>query len=393
MTQEPTPTGLSARLVVQRPRFTLDVELRVAPGEVVALLGPNGAGKSTSLQALAGLVPLTAGALHLAGRCLDDPAARLLVPTADRGIGMVFQDYLLFPHLSALENVAFGMRVTGTPRKQARADARLWLERMGLPDLAGAKPRALSGGQAQRVALARALATRPGLLLLDEPLSALDAGTRMHVRSDLRHHLADFDGCTVLVTHDPLDAMVLADRLIVIEQGRVVQTGTPAEVARAPRTDYVAKLVGLNLYRGDANGRQVQLVGGGHLETADSATGEVFVTVRPSAVALHRSRPEGSARNSWSGHIAGIEQHGDTIRVAVDSEPVILADVTPAAIAELDLSLGTPVWVSVKATEVRLDATGAAADPGGQLSPLPGGDGAAGAGGDRAPNLVRDGRL
>jgi molybdate transport system ATP-binding protein len=357
------PPGLSARLVVHRERFQLDVELEVAPGEVVALLGPNGAGKSTSLQALAGLVPLSGGSLHLAGRCWDDPAAGVLVPTADRGVGVVFQEYLLFPHLSALENVAFGLRAGGTPRKAARARARTWLERMGLAELAGVKPRALSGGQAQRVALARALAPAPGLLLLDEPLAALDAGTRMQVRSDLRHHLAGFAGCTVLVTHDPLDAMVLADRLVVVEQGRVVQTGTPAEVARAPRTDYVARLVGLNLYRGRASGRAVALADGGRLQTADSADGEVLVTVRPSAVALHRSRPEGSARNAWQGRVAGIEQHGDTIRVQVDGPPAVLADVTPGAVADLGLTLGTPVWVSVKATEVHLDAAGTAAVP------------------------------
>ena len=354
--------GLVAQLVVQRPRFQLDIELEVAPGEVVALLGPNGAGKSTALQALAGLVPLTGGEIHVAGRCLDDPSARLLVPTSERGVGMVFQDYLLFPHLSALENVAFGLRATGTPRRQARAEAHTWLDRMGLHDLAGVKPGALSGGQAQRVALARALATGPSLLLLDEPLSALDAGTRMYIRSDLRRHLVDFPGCSVLVTHDPLDAMVLADRLVVIEQGRVVQTGTPAEVARAPRTDYVARLVGLNLYRGHATDSHVQLVGGGHLVTADSATGEVFVTFRPSAVALHRQQPEGSARNTWPGRVTGIEQHGDTVRVEVQGTPTVLADVTTAAVAELDLTPGLTVWVSVKATELQMDRTGACAD-------------------------------
>ncbi len=347
--------GLLAHLVVQRPRFSLDVDLVVEPGQVVALLGPNGAGKSTCLQALAGLVPLTAGAVQLAGRCLDDPTARVSVPTAERGVGMVFQDYLLFPHLSALENVAFGLRATGTARRQARERARLWLGRMGLAELTAVKPRALSGGQAQRVALARALATGPGLLLLDEPLSALDAGTRMQVRSDLRRHLAAFEACTLLVTHDPLDAMVLADRLVVVEDGRVVQTGRPAEVARAPRTEYVARLVGLNLYRGHASGRSVELTGGGRLESADSAAGEVFVTVRPSSVALHRHRPEGSARNCWQGRVAGLEQHGDTVRVEVDGEPAVLADVTTAAVVDLDLSPGAPVWVSVKATELHVD--------------------------------------
>ena len=345
-------TGLRGHVVVTRPRFCLDVEIAVMPGEVVALLGPNGAGKSTTLQALAGLVPLSSGAVHLAGRCLDDPACGVLMPTAQRRVGMVFQDYLLFPHLSALENVAFGLRATGTPRASARARAQDWLERMGLAEHARARPRELSGGQAQRVALARALATGPGLLLLDEPLAALDAGTRAQVRSDLRRHLADFAGCTLLVTHDPLDAMVLADRLVVVEAGRVVQTGPPAQVARAPRTDYVARLVGLNLYRGRADGPHVRLDAGGRLETAASSSGEVLVTVRPSAVALHRGPPEG--RNCWQGRVTGLEQHGDTVRVAVQGDPDVLADVTTAAVAELDLHTGAPGWVSVEATELHV---------------------------------------
>ena len=348
----PAARGLAAHLVVERDRFRLDVELAVAPGQVVALLGPNGAGKSTSLQALAGLVPLSAGALHLAGRCLDDPVAGTFVPAEQRGVGMVFQDYLLFPHLSALENVAFGLRATGTPRREARAAARTWLERMGLAELSAVRPGALSGGQAQRVALARALAPGPSLLLLDEPLAALDAGTRLHVRSELRRHLADFDGCTLVVTHDPLDAMVLADSLVVVEEGRIVQAGSPGEVARAPRTDYVARLVGLNLYRGRAQGHDVAVDGGGLLVTAEEAAGPVFVTFPPSAVALHRTRPEGSARNTWPGRVAGLEQHGATVRVRLDGAPPVLADITTAAVADLDLTVGAPVWASVKATEV-----------------------------------------
>ena len=347
--------GLSAHLVVARPRFRLDVRLEVPPGAVVALLGPNGAGKSTCLQALAGLVPLSGGAVRLAGRVLDAPASGTFVTTADRGVGMVFQNYLLFPHLSALENVAFGLRATGTPRREARALAREWLERMGLAEFAAVKPRALSGGQAQRAALARALAPAPGLLLLDEPLSALDAGTRMQVRSDLRRHLTDYAGCTLLVTHDPLDAMVLADTLVVIEHGRVVQTGPPAQVARAPRTDYVARLVGLNLFRGTASGYTVEVDGGGLLEVASPTTGEVFLTFRPSAVGLHRHRPQGSARNSWTGRVTGLEQHADTVRVQVEARPSVLADVTAAAVAELDLTPGAEVWLSVKATEIGVE--------------------------------------
>ncbi len=214
---------LDAHLVVERAGFRLDLALRAGAGEVVALLGPNGAGKTTALRTLAGLLPLTGGYLRLSGEVLDEPGRRPFVPAHRRPIGVVFQEYLLFPHLSALENVAFGPRSRGAGRTRARALARDWLDRVGLADRAGTRPRQLSGGQAQRVALARALAPDPRLLLLDEPLAALDAGTRQDIRAHLRHHLAEHPGVAVLVTHDPLDAMILADRIVVIEAGSVVQ--------------------------------------------------------------------------------------------------------------------------------------------------------------------------
>ena len=346
------PAGLSADLGVDRDSFVLDLGLEVAPGEVVALLGPNGAGKSTALGALAGLVPLERGRIELAGTVLDDPEAGVLVPVERRRTGVVFQDYLLFPHLSVLDNVAFGLRARGAPRREAAAAAHGWLERVGVADLARSRPGRISGGQAQRVALARALVTEPALLLLDEPLAALDAQTRLDVRSDLRRHLAGYDGCTVLVTHDPLDAMVLADRIVVVENGSAVQRGTPAEVARAPRTEYVARLVGLNLYRGRADGATVHVDGGGEVATASTATGEVFVAFAPSAVSLHAKRPEGSPRNAFRGRVVGMEQHGDTVRVRLDGEPGVLADVTTAAVAEMGLVAGAEVWCAVKATEV-----------------------------------------
>ncbi len=357
--------GLTADLRVARKGFSLEVDLAIEPGGVLALLGPNGAGKSTALQALAGLVPLDGGSIALAGRCLDDSGAGLFVPAAERAIGMVFQDYLLFPHLSAVDNVAFGLRAARVPRRQARDQALRWLERMGLAGLADVKPGAMSGGQAQRVALARALAPGPRLLLLDEPLAALDAGTKMEVRSELRRHLADFGGCTLLVTHDSLDAMVLADSLVVIEDGRVVQRGRTAEVARAPRTDYVARLVGLNLYRGRAIGGRIEVDGGGALVTTDPCEGDVFAVFPPSAVVLHRHRPDGSARNTWQGRVAGLEQHADTVRVQIESAPAVLADVTAAAVADLDLTVGASVWAAVKATEIRCYST---VDPDGRRS-------------------------
>lgn len=344
--------GLRAEILLTRDRFTLHFDLDVGPGEVLALLGPNGAGKSTALRTLAGLVPLTGGSLALDGLCLDDPAAGRFVATENRPVAMVFQDYLLFPHLSALDNVAYGLRAAGIDRRRARVQAQLWLDQVGLGELARVKPGGLSGGQAQRVALARALVTEPRLLLLDEPLAALDASTRLQIRSDLRRHLASYTGSTVLVTHDPLDAMVLADRLVVVEEGRVVQRGTPGEVARAPRTDYVAHLVGLNLYAGTAHGSVVAVTGGGTLHLAEHIEGEVFVAFAPSAVAVHRNQPAGSSpRNAWPGTVGGLEQHADTVRVQIVGIPPVLADVTTAAVAELDLTAGADVWVSVKATE------------------------------------------
>ncbi|GAA0924428.1 ABC transporter ATP-binding protein [Nonomuraea longicatena] len=336
---------LDARLLVVRTGFTLDLDLKVAAGEVVALLGPNGAGKTTALRALAGLTGLSPGShITLDGRPLHTLAAER------RPVGMVFQDYLLFPHLSALDNVAFGPRCHGVGRAEARRVAAELLDRVGLAAHAASRPRLLSGGQAQRVALARALAVRPGLLLLDEPLAALDAHTRLEIRSQLRRHLAEFTGATVLVTHDPLDAMVLADRLVVIESGGVVQEGTPADVARRPRTDYVARLVGLNLYRGTASGRRVT-VGSHVLTVTEDLSGPVFVAFQPAAVALYRSRPDGSPRNLWQARIEGIERHGDNVRVHLDGDLPAFADVTPAAVADLDLTPGEHVWASVKATE------------------------------------------
>lgn len=342
---------LQATLNVHIGSFALTAAIEVAPGTTLALLGPNGAGKSTALRALAGLRPLTDGVIELGGRTLDAPGTGVFVPPERRSVGVVFQDYLLFGHMSAVDNVAFGLRARGMRKRSANDVAAEWLDRVGLAAQARHKPRQLSGGQAQRVALARALATQPDLLLLDEPLAALDAATRIQIRAQLRKHLDEYAGATVLVTHDPLDAMVLADRLLVVESGSVVQAGTPAEIARRPRTDYIAALVGLNLYRGTADGVTIELDDGGVLTTAHAINGPVFVTFAPTAVSLHNTRPDGSPRNTWLAEVAGIEQHADTVRVRLTGTPDLLADVTTAAVAELALGPGRQVWVTVKATE------------------------------------------
>ena len=372
--------SLDAHLVVRRPGFTLDLRLTAEPGEVVALLGPNGAGKTTALRALAGLIPLDDGHITVDGRRLEK------VEPEHRRIGVVFQDYLLFPHLSAVDNVAFGPRCRGTARAEARELALGWLDRVGLTEHARKRPRQLSGGQArrdalvrarswfprldlaglqrrrsgelsggqaQRVALARALVTDPRLLLLDEPLAALDARTRLDTRAHLRGHLAAHPGATVLVTHDPLDAMMLADRLVIVEDGAIVQSGDAAAITTQPRTDYVARLVGLNLYRGRADGHVVRLAGDFALTTASEQRGEVFVAFPPSAVALYAERPTGSPRNTWQAEVATITRQGDSLRIELTGPITAAADVTPAAAVELGLEPGRRFWATLKATEAR----------------------------------------
>ncbi|TMB61393.1 MAG: ATP-binding cassette domain-containing protein [Chloroflexi bacterium] len=346
--------SLEARMRLGIGSFELDVHLKVEPGEVVAVLGPNGAGKTSILRGLAGLLPLDAGRVALDGVVLEEPAASVFLPSERRPIGMVFQDYLLFPHLTVVDNIAFGLRSRGTPRPAATATARQWLERVGLAAEAERKPGSLSGGQAQRVALARALATNPALLLLDEPMAALDASTRVELRRDLRRHLESFRGVRLLVTHDPVEAMAMADRLVILEHGRVLQSGTPAEVTQRPRSRYVADLVGVNLFRGRASNNVITIAGGGSLMATGATDGEVFAVVHPRTVALYRTRPDGTPRNVWEGRAVDLDFEGDRVRVRLEGTPAIVAEVTPAAVRELSLDRGDPVWVAVKATEINV---------------------------------------
>jgi len=319
----------------------LDVDLAVPdrvtaaftadPGDVVAVIGPNGAGKSSLLSALSGLVPAQ-------GTALLDGTDLLTQRVRDRRVGLVFQDQMLFPHLSALDNVAFGPRARGTGRGTARETARGWLDRLGIADLAARRPRQLSGGQAQRVAIARALVTDPALLLLDEPMSGLDVRVATALRLELAGHLAAYDGVTVLVTHDPIDALTVANRVLVLDGGRVLQYGSPAEVAHTPATGHVARLVGLNVLRA-----------GDHWRAFD-----------PHAVTVDLAAPSGSARNRWPGQVMSATPYGGVVRLVVrlagdgpETGEDVLADVTPAAAAELGLTPGRPVWLSVKETSVR----------------------------------------
>jgi len=344
-----------------------DVEaaLHVAAGETLAVLGPNGSGKSTLLSVVAGLVRPDRGRVVLDGRELT-VAGRdrsVHVPPHDRRTALLGQDPLLFPHLSALDNVAFGARSSGLGRREARSVAQAWLDRLGVGELAGRRPGRVSGGQAQRVAVARALAAEPRVLLLDEPMAALDVDVAPAMRQTLRAVLAD--RTCVLVTHDVLDALLLADRVVVLEGGRVVEEGATTEVLSRPRSAFAARLAGLNLVPGTWTGDAARsdadvLVQGLAADPAPAAGDRVVASFRPHAVAVYRERVEGSPRNSFPVTVTGLEPLGDLVRVRAAAGPQSLAaDVTLASVAALELAAGQQVTFSVKATEVavyRLEA-------------------------------------
>ncbi len=337
-----------------------DVALDVAAGEVLALLGPNGAGKSTLLGLTAGLLRPDTGAVRLDGEVLADGAEFL--PPHRRRVALLAQQALLFPHLSVRENVAFAPRSTGVARRTARETADRWLAAVDATDLAGRRPAQLSGGQQQRVAVARALAAEPSLLLLDEPMSALDVGAAPALRQLLRRVLRDGSRSAVLVTHDVLDAVVLADRIAVLEGGRLVELGPVRDVLTTPRSGFTARLAGINLLVGIAtvdglttsDGRTVV----GRREGAD--TGEAAVAVfPPGAVAVFREAPRGSPRNSLGVVVGELEPRGDVVRVhTVDG---LAADITLASVADLGVQPGDELVFSVKATEVRVLPSGAPA--------------------------------
>lgn len=331
-----TTTGQGLEVDIRVPG-RLQAAFTAGPGEVIAVLGPNGAGKSTLVSAIAGLVD-GVGTVRVAEAAWSAPGQR---PTLvrDRRAGVVFQGQKLFPHLTALDNVAFGLRARGRPVREARSQALAWLARFGLAELAERRPAELSGGQAQRVAIARTMVTDPAVLLLDEPFAGLDIGVATALRLDLREHLAAYDGVCLLVTHDALDAFVLADRVLVLDEGRIAQYDAPAEVAARPQTAHVARLAGLNVVR-----------------RADE-----LLAFRPSDVTVSLASPVGSARNRWRGQVSSVMPYGDAIRVGVAASDgaELVADLTPAAGAELQIVPGREVWLTVKATAVATYAASA----------------------------------
>ncbi|MBN0041752.1 molybdate ABC transporter permease subunit [Cellulosimicrobium cellulans] len=410
------PAALAVRAVV--PERGLDVDLTLAPGEVVAVLGENGAGKSTLVQVVAGLLP--SGDAHDARIAVGDDDVTRAAPRRRR-LAWLSQRPLLFENLSVVDNVAFGLRVRGVPRSRARRDARDALARVGAADLAPRRATDLSGGQAQRVAIARALVTDPRVLLLDEPLASLDVGVAQHVRSVLHHAQREHPRTTLLVTHDLLDVLLLADRVVVLDAGRVVEDGPVDQVLIRPRSRFAARLAGVNLLAGTvvhvaeaelltagslgaepggpgAGGADAALVPTEARPDEEAAAREVTVAVdgtevrvhgtaseplvagdgavavfEPRTVAVHRATPEGSPRNAYRVVVTSVEPHGPLLRVwghvtgegpgdpgagathAVGHDaPHLAADLTPRAVAELHLVPGERAWFVVKAAEVRI---------------------------------------
>ena len=355
--------SFSFQAAVAERRF--DVSLTVGPSETVAVMGPNGAGKSTLLSAIAGLLRPDSGRAELNGQVLFHLAdgAREWTPPHRRGTALLAQEPLLFPHLTAAGNVGFGPRSAGAPHREAQERALHWLGEVEASGLAGRRPAELSGGQAQRVAVARALAAEPGLLLLDEPLAALDIHSAPLLRRLLKRVLRDRQA--IIVTHEVLDALMLADRVLILENGSITEAGPTREVLERPRSAFAAGLAGLNFVTGTltrsgiTTGQGQHLAAGldiaGHVEEGDTRMpGQAGVAVfPPSAVSVFLTDAHGSPRNSFPVTVTELEPHGDQVRVRAGG---LAADITPAASADLGLVPGAQVHFVVKAAAVAVYA-------------------------------------
>jgi len=337
-----------------------DVSLTLGPSETVAIMGPNGAGKSTLLAVIAGLLHPDSGKAEVDGRVLFDLDGGRGTWTAPhrRGTALLAQEPLLFPHLTALENVAFGPRSAGVPRRQARETAGRWLAEVEAEGLQSRRPAELSGGQAQRVAIARALAADPGLLLLDEPMAALDIHAAPLLRRLLKRVLAGRRA--IIITHDALDALMLADRVIILENGRISEEGPTRDVLQRPRSRFAAGLAGLNFLAGTITedglrAGRLAISGQHHDIPGQLPTGQPGVAVfPPSAVSLFLSEAHGSPRNSFPVTVTDLEPHGDGIRVRAGDGGRMSADITRAAAADLGLVPGMQAYFVVKAGAVAI---------------------------------------
>jgi len=354
----PGAIPVSVRLLLPLRDFDLDVDFEVAPAETLVVVGASGAGKSSVLNCVAGLHTPTSGRIALGDRAVFDSEARINVRAEDRRLGYVFQNYALFPHLSVFDNIAYGLRAQGVHRDQIQPRVDALLESLHITNLCYAHPGFLSGGEQQRVALARALALEPEMLLLDEPVGALDSTSRKHVRRELRHLLRQFGVTAILVTHDYEDALVLGHRVMVMDQGKITHEGTHEELLRHPRSQFVADLTGVNYFEGiaqeDSGELQEITIGSHSLRGLTDCVGEVSVSFFPADVTVSTEAPHSSACNVFSGPIAEVVNMAGRLRVAVASPLPVVAEMTMSSFASLGLAEGMEVYVSFKATAVRV---------------------------------------
>ena len=352
---------LRAALVKRYAAFQLEAELEVEPGATLVLIGESGAGKSTVLRLLAGLEDPDQGRIEVAGQVWFDARSSTSLPPWRRDVGYVPQDYALFPHLSVFDNVGFGLTAQGCSRREVGVRVAEALARLQISELERRAPGELSGGQRQRVAVARALVTEPKLLLLDEPLSALDLQTRRVLRTELRRLLAGLPCVTIYVTHAPLEATTFGERVVVLEQGRASQSGSRDDLLRHPKSTYIAEFMGANLFHGrvafrDATGFAEIHTGERTLSVVDpGGDDEVFVAVGPREITLHLERPGGSALNVFEGPIDELVPEppfGERLRVSLATRPPLVAEVTRHSVEAMKLAPGQRVYASFKATAV-----------------------------------------
>jgi molybdate transport system ATP-binding protein len=351
-------TSLSVDVMVQRDGFFMRAAFEAGAGRTVGLLGPNGSGKSTTVDVISGILAVSEGYISAGDEVWDRPATGVFVSPQRRSVGVMFQHLALFPALSVLENVAYGARARKRPSPKEHAMA--VLEQLDAAHLQARPTRSLSGGEAQRVALARALVSKPQVLMLDEPLSALDVRARGAARRTLKEVLAAFQGVKIIVTHDPLEAMTLADDIIVMEQGAITQQGEPGEIRSHPRSAYAAAFAGTNLLSGTLTTEGSQTIletEHGRLQVVSEQIpdGEpVLASIHPATITLSLGHSATSARNQIRGRITAIDDTGSRVRVALDGSPPLVAEVTRDAAATMGLRPGLELWAAVKATRIEV---------------------------------------
>ncbi len=341
--------------------FELAVTFQAKAAETVVIIGPSGCGKTTTLNIIAGLVRPDEGRVALGDRVLVDRAAGVELPTAQRNVGYVFQEFALFPHLTVAENIAYGLRARRQPRELIARKVEEAISLLGIHALRDRRPTALSGGERQRVALARAIACDAQILLLDEPLGSLDAQTRNRVRGELHRLLKTLGRIAVMVTHDYIDALTFGDRICVMERGQVLQAGERQDLLRHPKSRFVAELTGVNFFEGTVSperrdGLTEIWIGDSRLYAAANhqEMGDTLLTFFPSDVSLNRQPPSGSPRNVYRSQVRELVHLGDKVRVSLNGALPMCAEITASALEELGIAEGDKVYASVKATAVKL---------------------------------------